>query len=242
MSPKLSREKTLTLVGASAGSGKTHRLSQEVLEALGPNSESAIAPEELVAVTYTRKAAVELGARIRRTLIESGAYERAQTLPLAYLGTVHAVCLRLVQEFALDAGLSPRVDILAMDEAKLLREALEAGLPSTLRVRLQTLATAWQFRWDPKVRRTDWLTPVEEIMSLARSNRIAPSALPAMAERSAAGLLALLGRPEKDGDALDRALAAALEDAKRALDRVEDGQANTAKARDQIHEALRDSK
>ncbi|MGO9000112.1 MAG: UvrD-helicase domain-containing protein [Polyangiaceae bacterium] len=242
MSPKLSRKKTLTLVGASAGSGKTHRLSQEVLEALGPNSESAIAPEELVAVTYTRKAAVELGARIRRTLIESGAYERAQTLPLAYLGTVHAVCLRLVQEFALDAGLSPRVDILAMDEAKLLREALEAGLPSTLRVRLQTLATAWQFRWDPKVRRTDWLTPVEEIMSLARSNRIAPSALPAMAERSVAGLLALLGRPEKDGDALDRALAAALEDAKRALDRVEDGQANTAKARDQINEALRDSK
>ena len=109
----------LKLVGASAGSGKTHRLTEEVKRAVDPESDDHVALEGLVAVTYTRRAAAELAARMRQSLIEAGAAASAQRLPLAYLGTVHAVCLRLVQELAIDAGLSPRVEVFAGDAARL---------------------------------------------------------------------------------------------------------------------------
>jgi ATP-dependent helicase/nuclease subunit A len=229
----------LTLVGASAGSGKTHRLTQVVVDAVAPGGHEAIGPESLAAVTYTRRAAAELAARIRRTLVGAGAHDRAQRLPLAYLGTVHAVCLRLVQEFAIDAGLSPQVDVLPGDEARWLREALESGMDPDFRGELQALADRLQLRWDALRRRTDWLTPAQDLMTLARSNRIASATLPAMAERSADRLIALLGPPERDGEALDRELLSALEKADCDLAQVDDGVKKTENAREIVRDALR---
>jgi ATP-dependent helicase/nuclease subunit A len=181
MSTRRKTAQGLTLVGASAGSGKTYRLTTEVAAAVVPG-EAAIDLEGLVAVTYTKRAAADLGARIRRTLVEKGARERAQRLPLAYLGTVHAVCLRLLQEFAIDAGLSPHVDVVPGSEARLLRQALEWGLEPAFRERAQFLADRLQIRWTGIIDRTDWLMPVEDVMTLARSNRIDPGALSTMGE------------------------------------------------------------
>ena len=90
----------ITVVSASAGSGKTYRLTKVVSAAIDPSGVEHIGLESLVAVTYTRKAHAELTARIRRTLVSAGAFDEALRLPLAYLGTVHAACLRLLQEFA----------------------------------------------------------------------------------------------------------------------------------------------
>jgi superfamily I DNA/RNA helicase len=60
---------------------------------------------------------------------------------VAYLGTVHAVCLRLLKEFAIDAGLSPEVDVIPGNEGRrLLQAALERELDPGLRSRLQELA------------------------------------------------------------------------------------------------------
>jgi ATP-dependent helicase/nuclease subunit A len=232
----------LTLVGASAGSGKTHRLTEEVIAALAPARERAhetIDVEGLVAVTYTRKAAGELSARIRRRLVADRSYERAQRLPLALLGTVHAVCLRLVQAHAIDAGLSPHVDLVPGSEARLLRQSLESGLAPELVERLDRLADRLQIRFDAKRKRCDWFTPVQDVMTLARSNRIDPSALEGMARRSTEGLLALLGPLGADGAALDRDLRGALEGALSALAKIDDGQQNTATARQTILTAIR---
>ena len=246
MSARPRTAERLTLVGASAGSGKTYRLTQEVAAAVAAVATGDVAGgatgidlEGLVAVTYTRRAAAELAARIRRTLVETGAHARAQRLPLAYLGTVHAVCLRLLQEFAIDAGLSPHVDVVPGSEARLLRQALEWGLEPGFRRRVQVLADSLQIRWTPITQRTDWLTPVQDVMTLARSNRIDPGALEAMGERSAAGLLGLLGPPAQDGEAMDLALRGALEDAAAALGRIDDGQKNTGEARETVLDALR---
>jgi len=228
----------LKMVGASAGSGKTYRLTEEVKQAVDPESDDRVALEGLVAVTYTKRAAAELAARIRRSLIRAGAAASAQRLPLAYLGTVHAVCLRLVQEFAVDAGLSPRVQVLTGNEQHLLAQALEWKLSAELRQRLQTCADALQIHYDTKTRRTDWLVPVKDVMALARSNRIAPAALPAMAERCLEGLLGLMGKPELDGDQLDRELVDALEDAREKLSRIDDGVKKTAGAIETVEHAL----
>jgi ATP-dependent helicase/nuclease subunit A len=200
----------LTLVNASAGSGKTYRLTEEVVCAVGSETAEHVELEGLLAVTYTRKAAAELGARIRHALVESRRTDDAQRLPLAYIGTVHAVCLRLIQENALDAGLSPEVDVVPGDELRLLRQALEWGIEPELRRRAHELAYRLQLRWDARTDRTDWITPVADIMTLARGNRIDPAALPLMAERSAKRLLELLGPVEEDGPALDLALLEAL--------------------------------
>jgi ATP-dependent helicase/nuclease subunit A len=239
----------LTLVGASAGSGKTYRLTHEVTRAIAPRaagaahtSVAAIDLEGLVAVTYTKRAAGELGERLRRTLVETGAFDRAQRLPLAYLGTVHAVSLRLLQELAIDAGLSPHIDVAPGSDARLLRHALERALDPELRHHVETLARSLQIRKDNLRGRYDWLTPVDDVMTLARNNRIAPDALPAMAERSCEGLLALLGAARGDGDALDRELMAALERAHGLLGEIDDGLAKTTDARAVVREALRDAR
>src|SRR4051812_39543292 len=99
------------LIGASAGSGKTHRLTNVVTAAVDPATPECIDLRGLVAVTYTLKGAAELASRIRRSFGKNGAHQTTHRLPLAYIGTVHAVCLRLVKEFAIDAGLSPLVDV-----------------------------------------------------------------------------------------------------------------------------------
>ena len=235
----MTRASNLTLVGASAGSGKTHRLTSEVTSAVDPSSPDAIPVEGLVAVTYTRKAAAELGGRLRQRLVAVRAFDRAQRLPLAYLGTVHAVCLRIVQELAIDAGVSPAVDVLPGSETALLAQALDWGLEPELKDRLDRLARQTELRIDnQRGGTTDWLTPVRDIMTLARGNRIAPDCLSAMAERSVTGLLALMTPSRTDGDAMDAELLSAVRLAASALDRYDDGQAQTKKARETLAASL----
>jgi ATP-dependent exoDNAse (exonuclease V) beta subunit len=118
----------ITIVGASAGSGKTYRLTEEVTSAVSAHAARRIDVTGLFAVTFTRKAHAELEARIRHKLVEEEAYDEAQRLPFAYVGTVHAASLRLLQEFAIDAGLSPNVDVVAGNETKLLRKSFERSL------------------------------------------------------------------------------------------------------------------
>ena len=202
----------ITIVSASAGSGKTYRLTREVTNAL-----DQIPVDGLFAVTFTKKAEAELSARIRRKLVEAGRFDDARRLPLAYLGTVHGTCLRLLKELAIDAGLSPSVDVIAEAEEKLLRQALDGAIDHETRERVYVLARRLKIRWDDRTQETDWLIDVANVMDLARSNRIEAAALPAMAERSAEGFLRLFPTPERDGSAIDAALRDALPRARQAL-------------------------
>lgn len=200
----------LTVIGASAGSGKTHRLTQEVLDALVHGD---VDLPGLIAVTYTKRAQVELASRIRRTLLEKKAPERAARLPLANVGTVHAACLRLVRELALDAGLSPSVDVLP-DADRLMRTVLEDELSGSMQKELLGLASRMAIFRDAQRDRVDWVTPVVDVVTLARHGRIAAGALPAMAARSIEALESLLPpvtREDLDallGDAIDASLRA----------------------------------
>lgn len=230
----------ITIVGASAGSGKTFRLTQEVTSAVSPRAPERIDVSGLMAVTFTRKAHVELEARIRRRLVEEEAFDAALRLPFAYIGTVHAASLHLLQEFAIDAGLSPNVDIVAGHEAKLLRQSFERSLDDEARARLDELAARLELGIDHSTRRTDWVTPVAAIMDLARSNRVAPDDLPGMAEHSVNRLLALLPRPVADGAALERDLARAIDVALRRLATADQSVELTKKAIELLRDAQRD--
>lgn len=80
---------------ACAGSGKTEAMARRVASLL---AEGAL-PSSIVAFTFTERAAAELKERIvRRVTEEQGPSFRDRLSPL-YVGTIHAYCFQLLQEY-----------------------------------------------------------------------------------------------------------------------------------------------
>ncbi|HEU4578247.1 MAG TPA: UvrD-helicase domain-containing protein [Polyangiaceae bacterium] len=222
----------LCVVGASAGSGKTHHLTEVVVHALQGSEAPALDVESVVAVTYTTRAASELRSRIRQTLVGQGESESALRLPLARLGTVHAVCLSWLQDFAIDAGLPPGVQVLPDDGGLQFRRLLETSIPAELQARLTKVAKGLQINWDGKRSRTDWMWRVFELIDLARANRIRPSALAQMAARSVAQMQSLL--PPASSRDLDAALLGAIGRAEQDLAASDDKTKATNTVRNEV--------
>jgi ATP-dependent helicase/nuclease subunit A len=107
----------LTIVPAGAGSGKTHYIQDTLTSLIRDNG---LAPEKIVAVTYTEAAASELRGRIRAGLVNAGLLDKALLLDQAYISTIHGFGLRLITEFAFDAAASPSPRLLNEDEQGLL--------------------------------------------------------------------------------------------------------------------------
>jgi UvrD/REP helicase N-terminal domain len=118
--------KSIDLISAGAGSGKTTRLATLLAERIASGvGEERVRPEGVIAVTFTVKAAAELARRVREELLKKGKVEEAHRLGASRIGTVNAVCGRLLSDFAFDLGLSP--DLTVLDE-----ESAEAELARSL--------------------------------------------------------------------------------------------------------------
>ena len=76
----------LTIIPAGAGSGKTYTIQQQLGEWV---VQDLIAPERIVAVTFTDAAAAELRERIRAKLLSLGRLEDALKLDQAFISTIH---------------------------------------------------------------------------------------------------------------------------------------------------------
>lgn len=107
------------LVAAGAGSGKTRLLVAAVVRAL---VEERLPAERLIAVTFTRKAAAELASRVRDALDACGRLDLARGLDSAVLGTIDALCLRLVRDNALKAGVDPNCAVLEPEAAEMVKD------------------------------------------------------------------------------------------------------------------------
>lgn len=108
---------SLTIVPAGAGSGKTHYIQDTLTKWI---RDKGLAPEKIVAVTYTEAAASELRGRIRAGLVNAGLLDKAHLLDQAYISTIHGFGLRLITEFAFDAASSPSPRLLNEDEQNFL--------------------------------------------------------------------------------------------------------------------------
>jgi DNA helicase-2/ATP-dependent DNA helicase PcrA len=113
------------LILAGAGAGKTRVITHRIAELI----RGGVAPEAILAVTFTNKAASEMRDRIFKLLREDLAlspYDTPKTLP--YIGTFHAVCLEIIKTFHEKAGLPRRFSIYdRSDSVRALKEAITAA-------------------------------------------------------------------------------------------------------------------
>lgn len=192
----------IRIITASAGSGKTTRLTSVLGEAI---AQARARPEGVVAVTFTKQAAAELAERARGELLKAGRALDAHRLLAARIGTVNSVCGAIVADFAFELGLSPMLRVLDEEGAELeftrvLGRVVTSDAADELERFKHVFAT--ELNWRHEVRR---------IVDAARANDLDAEALRRCAARSVADLDAVLG-PVTTRD-LDRELEAALETA-----------------------------
>ena len=111
---------TTLFVEAGAGSGKTKSLVDRVVALI---TVEGVPMREIVAVTFTDKAAAELRDRIRRELervatrddareVTARAAGALEELDGAAVSTLHAFAQRILSENPIEAGLPPRIEVL----------------------------------------------------------------------------------------------------------------------------------
>jgi len=87
------------LILAGAGSGKTKALTHRVAYLV---AEHSVSPINILAVTFTNKAAGEMRGRVLKLLGQNP--ENRSYLP--YVGTFHSICMRLLRREATEIGLA----------------------------------------------------------------------------------------------------------------------------------------
>lgn len=225
----------IRITTAGAGSGKTTRLTEMIRDSV---TGGECRPTGIIATTFTKAAAEELAERTRRALFAAGEIEAAGRIEESLIGTVHSICARLLERFAFEARISPRVQVIEEQEAEaLLGEAVEGACDPAEVLGMERLARRLG-QYDARNERPFWKRHVRAIVSKARENRIAPGALPEMAERSVAGLLGSL--PAETGEDLDGALAARIAAAIGAIREGGDATKITREALVALSDAVRD--
>lgn len=119
------------LVSAGAGSGKTRMLTQRFINSVTPGEVPGwptAAPEDIVTITFTDKAAGELAERVRTALRAAGLRAEARALDAGWISTIHGLCTRILKRHALGAGLDPMFSVADAVEAGSFRiEAFEGS-------------------------------------------------------------------------------------------------------------------
>lgn len=113
-------------VTAGAGTGKTFLLTQRYISLL----ESGAYPKDIVALTYTEKAASEMQTKISRELKKQAKtkprmQECLDSFSQGTISTFHGFCLSILKEFAYEANLEPGFTIMDdLDKAELVENTI----------------------------------------------------------------------------------------------------------------------
>ena len=155
-------ERTVSIVLSSgAGCGKTHVLTERFLSHLRDDGAEV---GQIVAITFTDRAARQMRDRIRRAVLQQlqaapddTAAQRwvghLRALETAEISTIHAFCAALLRQQAIEAGLDPRFDVLdevmaanGLVEAQsdCLQELLTSSSPAGADLRELILLYGWR--------------------------------------------------------------------------------------------------
>ncbi len=206
---------SIRFISAGAGSGKTHRLTELLYQELAAGRAR---PGSVLATTFTVRAATELRERVRGHLLRQRAFELANAIGQARIGTVNGVCGELLQRFAFEAGLPTEQRVL--DErraAALLHEAIDEVMARDALTDLLTVARRLCLaEGDKQGEEAPWRNALRELVGQARANGIAPDTLRTFGARNADALLAHF--PACTSIDLDAALRNAIATARPALE------------------------
>lgn len=107
------------LVAAGAGTGKTRVLVERFISLL---RDDGFLVEEILALTFTEKAANEMKSRLQTRLEELGMEKERRELERAYISTIHAFASRLLREHPLEAGIDPEFRVIENEEVQFLKD------------------------------------------------------------------------------------------------------------------------
>jgi ATP-dependent helicase/nuclease subunit A len=123
-------------VNANAGSGKTTVLQQRLISILLDET-LKVEPRELVAITFTRKAASEIFSKVVNAIeemLQSNIGQRdlhslllriRERLNSAHISTIHSFCSSLIRDFPVESGVSPNfIDLGGAEKIKLERDSI----------------------------------------------------------------------------------------------------------------------
>lgn len=195
----------VAMVSASAGTGKTYTLTGKIVDQIA----AGLPAGAIMATTFTKKAAGELRERIAARLLEqaeitdhadaaSALRLASQQLPVSLIGTVNSVCGQLLQEHAIDAGLSPALEVIGEEQlASIFNLATDEVLAAHA---AEILPIAHRMGNDGNGARDakTWQEMVRSVVDAARTNLLGAQELAACAERSWSGFRELLDAPGAD--------------------------------------------
>jgi DNA helicase-2/ATP-dependent DNA helicase PcrA len=114
------------LIAAGPGTGKTFTATERFCWLV----EQGAAPDQILTVTFSERAAEELRVRITNELSSRRPDLGSQALDGAWIGTFHSVCARLLDEFAYLVGAPREMRVLDETGQRLFEQELMAGLRS----------------------------------------------------------------------------------------------------------------
>ncbi|MEO8845941.1 MAG: UvrD-helicase domain-containing protein, partial [Kofleriaceae bacterium] len=128
------------VVEAAAGTGKTTEMIARIIAVIRTGASRL---EQIVAVTFTEKAAGEMKLRLRTELErarqaaagdERGRLQRALSeLEVTRIGSIHSFCADLLRERPIEARIDPLFEVAAEGEAeRIYNEAFDRWLQATL--------------------------------------------------------------------------------------------------------------
>jgi len=115
-----------TIVSASAGSGKTTVMIEKMIRLI---CEQGVDVTEILAVTYTKKAAASMKDKLRKALVKAINHpetssaekkrlkEQYRLVPLADISTVHSFCAKLIRTHFYATDVGNKFAIIAEDDA-----------------------------------------------------------------------------------------------------------------------------
>jgi len=181
----------IKIIAAGAGSGKTYRITDELVQKLASGSAK---PSGIIATTFTNAAAAELKDRVKQKLLESNKATLATEVAASMIGTVHSIGIRLIKRFAFEAGVSPEINILdANEESAFFNQSIANILTDESIEKLNFLSKILGFT---KSGDADWRKDILTISNYIRQNNFDESTILYSKNESWESLKRLLPTPK----------------------------------------------
>ncbi len=157
-----------TIVSASAGSGKTTVMIEKIIRLIKDGGSVS----EILAVTFTKKAASQMKEKLRKAIVEainepsispekrSGLKKQLDEIPTADISTIHSFCAKLIRSHFYAAGVDNGFRVINGDDAEgtamknaALDELLEEGYEEKDERFQKLLSVYWRKKSDNALRR-----------------------------------------------------------------------------------------